>query len=493
MINLVLVGAVVVASSETQEEPQERRRLSSDDYHGSKQSIGEIEAWRLGLAMALVLGLGSLAAGAGIGGGGLFVPIYWLILDAGAKGAVPLSKATILGGAIGNFVTIGWAKHPKADRPLIDYEAATFMQSGELLGVVFGVLANLVLPEVCIIVFLAVILSYNARRTIRKGFRTRAKENQALMEASKVLEEETKDDVVVRAASPPGGELEMVALFDAEEQPNKKSEIAALADKVRADDARQFPLWAWAQLVPMTAFLFVYGLLKREVFTPCATWNAGKHDPLREREGEPHGYAGGVYWLWYWTPIPVYAGFMILTAHILKARTKRREALGDAYAPLPADLKWDDGMLARFPKVALLAGIAAGLLGIGGGMIIGPLFLEIGIEPQVGTSTCAFMILFTATSGVFLYLFSGNVGWQLALWCVVFGFASGQAGQRGVNYLLKKTGRPSYVIFLLGAIVASACVAMTISGAVTVAIDASNGKDVFELTLTEFKCVKGDH
>ena len=54
---------------------------------------------------------------------------------------------------------------------------------------------------------------------------------------------------------------------------------------------------------------------------------------------------------------------------------------------------WDDETLAKFPKVALLAGVAAGLLGIGGGMVIGPLFMEIGMEPQVGTSTCAYMIL----------------------------------------------------------------------------------------------------
>ena len=32
----------------------------------------------------------------------------------------------------------------------------------------------------------------------------------------------------------------------------------------------------------------------------------------------------------------------------------------------------------------LLAGVAAGLLGIGGGMVIGPLFVDIGLEPQVG-------------------------------------------------------------------------------------------------------------
>ena len=46
-------------------------------------------------------------------------------------------------------------------------------------------------------------------------------------------------------------------------------------------------------------------------------------------------------------------------------------------------MQWDGATLRRFPKTALLAGVTAGLLGIGGGMVIGPLFLAIGMEPQV--------------------------------------------------------------------------------------------------------------
>lgn len=422
-----------------------------DDYDKSKEPIADVDLTRLAISMALVLVLGSLAAGAGIGGGGLFVPLYWLVLGAGPKGAVPLSKATILGGAIGNFVSVGFMKHPKADRPLIDYEAATFMQSGELLGVVFGVLANLMLPEIVIIVFLALILTHNTRRTLRKGFQTRAKETQAKDESKEV------EDPVFAKKGP-------------------------AVDRVLDDEATQFPLWAWGQLVPMTLFLFVYSYLKRDVFTPCAKWN------IEERDGEPRGFAGGIFWLWYLLPVPVYAGFMYYTSILLKRRSARRQALGDAYPTLPNDLSWDDAMLRKFPTVSLLAGFTAGLLGIGGGMIIGPLFLEIGMEPQVGTSTCAFMILFTATSGVILYLFSGNLGWQLAVCCVSFGFVSGQLGQHGVNWILKKTGRPSYVIFLLAGIVGSACAAMTASGAHSVVMDLRHNRDIFYVGLSEFRC-----
>merc|ERR1719460_1157264 len=98
--------------------------------------------------------------------------------------AVPLSKATILGGAVGNFISIGPSRHPKAKRPMIDYESSAFMQSGELLGVVFGVLLNNLLPAIAIVVFLLMILSYNAYKTIKKAFATRAKETKAFAKAA---------------------------------------------------------------------------------------------------------------------------------------------------------------------------------------------------------------------------------------------------------------------------------------------------------------------
>merc|ERR1712056_171686 len=66
--------------------------------------------------------------------------------------------------------------------------------------------------------------------------------------------------------------------------------------------------------------------------------------------------------------------------------------------------------------MGILAGVAAGLLGIGGGMVIGPLFITLDMQPKVGSSSCAFMILWTALSGVVQYAFAGKLGWQFILW-----------------------------------------------------------------------------
>ena len=154
-------------------------------------------------------------------------------------------------------------------------------------------------------------------------------------------------------------------------------------------------MWAWALLVPMTAYTLGYSLVK---------------NVIKNADGcSPAGY-----WIWYVTPVPILGGFMVYTAYILGKRHQRKLAAGFEY--LTADMQWDNATLKRFPFTALLAGLTAGLLGIGGGMVIGPLFLAIGMEPQVGTSSCAFMILWTAFSGVVIYAVDNHLGAQLAIW-----------------------------------------------------------------------------
>ena len=94
------------------------------------------------------------------------------------------------------------------------------------------------------------------------------------------------------------------------------------------------------------------------------------------------------------------------------------------------------------------------------------------------------MILWTAASGVTLYWFEGKYSSSLLGWCVAFGFVSGQIGQRGVNHVLRRTGRPSYVIFLLGSIIALAVVLITFFSIVLLA----SGKEDMGFDISGFLC-----
>jgi len=251
------------------------------------------------------------------------------------------------------------------------------------------------------------------------------------------------------------------------------TDISPELQKVLDEDAAQFPVWAWSMLAPMTIFTVIYAIVKKNVVSTCG----------------PVGY-----WLWYLSPVPVLGLFMYATARVLKTKHNRRVEVGYVFhgdgedKPDYRDLKWTDETLRQYPAIAILAGVAAGLLGIGGGMVIGPLFIQLDMQPKVGSSSCAFMILWTAASGVVQYAFAGKLGWQFILYGIVVGFISGQLGQRGVDQMLKKSGRPSYVIFLLGGIVLTACIAMTCSGSYKLIKGIADGDDLFVFDTYDLEC-----
>nr|GMC49047.1 sulfite exporter TauE/SafE family protein 3-like [Ipomoea batatas] len=61
------------------------------------------------------------------------------------------------------------------------------------------------------------------------------------------------------------------------------------------------------------------------------------------------------------------------------------------------------GQLIVFCFFGLVAGTVGALLGLGGGFIMGPLFLELGVPPEVSTATSTFVMMFTSSIAVVEY------------------------------------------------------------------------------------------
>ena len=75
--------------------------------------------------------------------------------------------------------------------------------------------------------------------------------------------------------------------------------------------------------------------------------------------------------------IPVAFGVSSYEAFNLYKGRRKIASKGDAVT------NWKIHQLVLYCIVGLLAGIVGGMLGLGGGFILGPLFLEMGIPPQV--------------------------------------------------------------------------------------------------------------
>ena len=99
-----------------------------------------------------------------------------------------------------------------------------------------------------------------------------------------------------------------------------------------------------------------------------------------------------------------------------------------------------------------MVGLLAGLLGIGGGLVIGPMLLDMGINPIISATTSNFLVLFTSSSTTVQFLILGMINIEN---CFIYGVCSiigSIIGTIFIQNLIKKTGRTSILVFTLATV-----------------------------------------
>ena len=116
-----------------------------------------------------------------------------------------------------------------------------------------------------------------------------------------------------------------------------------------------------------------------------------------------------------------------------------------------------------------MAGFFAGMFGVGGGIVKGPLMLAMGVQPKVSSASSACMILFTLFTATTLCAVFGLLDYEYAAVCLTLGFAATIVGQIGLFYLMEKFQRNLYIAFSIGGIVALSAFLMTVQSLLSTA------------------------
>ena len=114
------------------------------------------------ICATLAILIGSIvAAGGGLGGGGIFVPVFILIISLQTKSAAALSQATIFGGSIVNLIMNFREHHPlREHRPLPDLPTILIFEPMLLGGTIIGVILNVIFPDPLILACLIVTVTF---------------------------------------------------------------------------------------------------------------------------------------------------------------------------------------------------------------------------------------------------------------------------------------------------------------------------------------------
>lgn len=378
-----------------------------------------------------------LAAGGGLGGGGIFVPVFILIVGLNPKEAVPLSQATIFGGSIVNMVMNYPLKNDMIPtRPLIDYNAVLMLTPMLLAGTIIGVLLNTIFPSWLIVVSLAITLGYATRRTIGKGLT--AWKNESI-ERKKELEPES---------------IEMTELK--EQSTDDEKESNEFLDQLLYSEDHP-----WIQMV----CIFIVWIVV-SVFSIIR--GGGSTDSVIGVS-----ICSDVYWIL--TAIS-FVVLLVFTAaigwYLLRRNLKKHEY---DWKPIQGEIDWNSRNTRVYPLFAMIAGLLGGLLGIGGGMILGPLLLEIGMKSKAVATTSAAAVFLTASSAVVQFVVLDALLYDYAIWFFGFGLIATFVGQTLINYLVKKYKRGSFIVISIAAVIALATVMLVISGVIKTIEDAENG------------------
>lgn len=95
--------------------------------------------------------------------------------------------------------------------------------------------------------------------------------------------------------------------------------------------------------------------------------------------------------------------------------------------------------------LGLAVGLLSGLFGVGGGFLMTPLLIMLGIPSTVAAATDSNQIVAASTSGTYAHWKVGNVDFKMGLYLLVGGFGGGLIGVQAIK-LLHAMGNADFVI-----------------------------------------------
>jgi len=401
-----------------------------------------------------LIGIGlMIAASGGVGGGGIIVPLLILVFNFHPKYAIALSNFIILGSSVVNMVLNFSKRHPLVNRPLVDWDLILIMEPLTMAGAIVGALVGKVLPDWILVILLVMLLAQTTYETLKKAITQYQKETVEISKQNKSELSKAVDKEIELAQSDESSALLLKS--------NDEESLNAEVIKNELDD-----LYESESKTPQDKVVIII-MLVIVVIGLNFIKGGGKTLP------SPIGIECGTTSYWFMTFI-VFAwilGVSIYGRNILLNKWHLKKRLNYKY--ITGDIEWNERNTIIYPCICFFAGFFAGMFGIGGGIVKGPLMLQMGVHPLVASGTVAVMIMFTSVSATTMFIAFGTITWDYAWFLCIVGLITTFIGQFGVSYLVQKYKRYSFISFSIGSVVAISTILMAVQSVFSL-VDALN-------------------
>ncbi|XP_019183727.1 PREDICTED: uncharacterized protein LOC109178646 isoform X2 [Ipomoea nil] len=343
----------------------------------------------------------------GVGGGGIFVPMLSLVVGFDPKSATAISKCMIMGAAVSSVHYNLKLRHPTLDMPIIDYDLAVLIQPMLMLGISIGVTFNVIFADWMVTVLLIVLFIGTSTKAFLRGVETWKKET--------ILKKEVSQR---SAANGSGVQGDYKLLPSGPSNATQNDTKASSENKVSIIENV-----CWTEF-GLLCFVWVSFLALQIIKNYTATCSA-------------------LYWIVNLLQIPVSVAVTLYEAIGLNKGWRKISSKGESESNLQVT------QLLAYCFFGLLAGVVGGLLGLGGGFIMGPLFLELGIPPHVSSATATFAMMFSSSMSVVEYYLLKRFPVPYAIYFMLVATVAAFIGQHVVRKLIMLLGRASLIIFIL--------------------------------------------
>ncbi|RLB01819.1 MAG: sulfite exporter TauE/SafE family protein, partial [Deltaproteobacteria bacterium] len=96
-------------------------------------------------------------------------------------------------------------------------------------------------------------------------------------------------------------------------------------------------------------------------------------------------------------------------------------------------------------SLGLLVGLLSGIFGVGGGFLMTPLLIMIGIPPTVAAASDSNQIVGASTSGTIAHFRLGNVDFKMGILLLIGGVTGGTVGVQIIK-ILRQLGNADFLI-----------------------------------------------
>lgn len=367
-----------------------------------------------------------LATISGIGGGGILIPLYMLIGGFDILNATALTVLTIACNSFVRMIFLINKKHPlSVKRYLIDYTPILLIVPFDGNTSFIGLIISTIVPKWFITCSILIVLGFVLYKTCKKAFSQYREEKT----------QEFKDHVLFC--------IDGISLYI-----NKKKYDEIVNDEQEGDTNKM--RIKYIVLLLLSFFLITAFTVIKNIFDPCST----------------------IHYIIYLTQfIIVLLWGIFMICYIVKDYNKKTL---NNHQLFRNDIKWEYKTTIKYAIVSSFTGLLSTYLGIGGGMILAPFMLHIGMAPEVVAGTSSVTTFFSSTITTLQYLAAGRIktdyGLAIALLSIIYTFIA----MKITKLIMQKYRKRSFITITLSLLIGTSIILLIINGLIDIKLDNFN-------------------